>query len=112
MQVLVVALILPSLLLLSTTIAYPLLRISGVLFAGAASLGWMAERLFEIKILVDVIVNAFAQRALVSAAGLFLVSLAVRVLLTPSTRRPISTEVGSKLDTTKPLFENSGAPRF
>lgn len=96
MQVLVVALILPSLLLLSTTIAYPLLRISGVLFAGAASLGWMAERLFEIKILVDVIVNAFAQR----------------VLLTPSTRRPISTEVGSKLDTTEPLFENSGAPKF
>lgn len=81
MQMLVVAAILPSLILMSRTRAYPVLRTGGALFAGAASVGWMAERLLDIHTPVDTIVNVFARHGLVCAISLFLVSLACKVLL-------------------------------
>ena len=81
MQMLVVAIILPSLVLMSRTRAYPILRIGGALFAGGASVGWIVERLLDVKTPVDTIVNAFAQHALGIAIALFLASLATRLLL-------------------------------
>ena len=45
MQLIVVAATMPSLVLLSRTRAYPVLRIGGGLFAGCASTGWIIERL-------------------------------------------------------------------
>lgn len=45
MQLLVVALVVPWLLLLSQTPAYPAVRQGGALLAGAAALAWLAERL-------------------------------------------------------------------
>jgi hypothetical protein len=48
MQMVVVAAILPSLILMSRTSAYPIFRISGAVFAGVASVGWIVERLFDL----------------------------------------------------------------
>ena len=45
MQMAVVALTLPSLILMSRTRAYPWLRVGGALFAGVASVGWIVERM-------------------------------------------------------------------
>jgi hypothetical protein len=81
MQMLAVAVILPSLILMSRTRAYSFLRISGAVFAGVASLGWMVERLFDVNTPIDMVVNEFARHALWLAGILFLVSLACRLLL-------------------------------
>jgi HupE / UreJ protein len=89
MQILVVAAILPSLLLMSRTRAYPALRLGGAIFAGAASAGWVAERLFGVDSNVDLIVNVFARHSLLIALSLFLVSLACRLLLSPGLSEPV-----------------------
>jgi hypothetical protein len=81
MQLLVVASILPSLLLMSRTRAYSVFRIGGAIFAGAASAGWVAERLFAVDTDVDRIVNLFAQHSLLIAISLFLVSITFRLSL-------------------------------
>jgi len=78
MQIIVVAVTLPSLMLLSRTSAYSMLRIGGAMFAGAASLGWFLERLLNIQTPVDAIVNALAQHALWLALILLLLSVACR----------------------------------
>jgi hypothetical protein len=75
MQLAVVAAILPSLLLLSRTRAYSLLRVSTALFAGLASAGWTIERIAGMQSSVDLIVNSLAHRAAWIAPGLFLASL-------------------------------------
>jgi hypothetical protein len=77
MQLLVVAAILPSLMLMSRTRAFPALRIAGGVFAGAASTGWVVERLFEVDVHVDRIVNVFARHALLIAFSLFVISFAL-----------------------------------
>ncbi len=82
MQMLVVAAILPSLILLSRTSAYPAFRMSGAGFAGVASVGWIFERLSNVATPVDAIVNAFARHSLLIALNLSLVSLACRFLFT------------------------------
>ncbi len=83
MQMLVVAAILPSLLLLSRTKGYSWVRIGGAVFAGMASSGWIAERLFDVQTPADTLVNAIARHALPAAVGLLLVSLACWYLFTP-----------------------------
>jgi hypothetical protein len=88
MQMLVVAAILPSLMLMSRTPAYPILRISGAVLAGFASAGWIVERLFEIPTPVDAIVNAFARHSLLIAVNLLAVSFACRLLLVSRAQRP------------------------
>jgi hypothetical protein len=79
-QLLVVAAILPSLLLLSRTPAYALMRITGALFAALGALAWIAERLLGWETPVDLVVGAAASRAPLLARLLFLVSLAWRGL--------------------------------
>jgi hypothetical protein len=74
MQLVVVAAILPSLLLLSSTRMYSCLRIGGALFAGVASAGWIAERLLNVAGPVDFIVDAVAHHAVWLAGGLFVAS--------------------------------------
>ncbi len=88
MQILVVAAVLPSLMLMSGTRAYSTLRIGGAVFAGAASLGWIVERPLNIRLSVDPIVNLFASHALFIAAGLFGASLGCRLLAASHTRGP------------------------
>jgi hypothetical protein len=74
MQLVVVAVTLPSLILMSRTRAYPLLRIGGALFAGVASMGWIAERTFGVHNPMDGVVNSVAHHAAWIAGGLFVVS--------------------------------------
>jgi hypothetical protein len=76
MQLIVVATVMPSLILLSRSRAYSTLRISGALFAGFASGGWIAERLLGVHTPVDIVVNSVAHHAIWIAAILFLISLA------------------------------------
>jgi len=76
MQLIVVAAVMPSLMLMSRTRGYPLLRISAALLAGLASLGWIADRLFGLYSSVDAIVNTVAHRSVWIAAALFTTSLA------------------------------------
>ncbi len=75
MQMIVVAATMPSLLLLSQTSGYSFLRIGGALFAGSASVGWIAERLFSLHNPVDVVVDSIAHHALWIAGALFLISV-------------------------------------
>lgn len=74
-QLVVIAATLPSLLLLSRTPAYALLRIAGALCAGFAALAWIAERLLGFETPVDLVVNMAASQAPLLATILFLVSL-------------------------------------
>ncbi|MEG9433735.1 HupE/UreJ family protein [Terriglobus sp. ADX1] len=75
MQLLVVAFVLPSLLLMSRTRAYSAFRITGAAFASVASAMWIVERLFKIQTPADAIVNLVAQRGAVGAVLLFAASL-------------------------------------
>jgi hypothetical protein len=75
MQLLVVALLLPSLLLMSRTSVYSFFRIAGATFACIASAMWITERLFSVRMHVDTIVNLVAQRGVLCAGILFVASL-------------------------------------
>ena len=75
MQLVVVAATMPSLVLLSRTRAYSLLRIFGALFAAFASLCWIAERLLNVQTSIDALVNSIAHHSAWIAATLFLASL-------------------------------------
>jgi hypothetical protein len=80
MQMIVVAVTLPSLILLSRTRTYSSVRIGGAAFAGIASIGWIIERLTNQETPVDAIVNIFARHAPWIAVTLFLASLVCRFL--------------------------------
>jgi hypothetical protein len=80
MQLVVVAAILPSLLLLSGTRLYSRFRVGGALFAGLASAGWIAERLLNVRGPVDFVVDAIAQRAVWFAGALLVASTLCRRL--------------------------------
>lgn len=77
MQLIVVAATMPSLVLLSRTRAYPVLRIGGGLFAGLASTGWIIERLLDAHSSVDPLVDRVAHHAPWVATVLFVISLLV-----------------------------------
>jgi hypothetical protein len=76
MQMAVVAAILPSLLLMSRTRAYPFLRLVGAFCAGVASVGWIAQRMWGVPSGVDVVVNGLMHHAVWIAVGLLLMSVA------------------------------------
>lgn len=75
MQLIVVAATMPSLVLLSRTRAYPLLRIGGALFAGLASLGWIGERLLGVHNSINLLVDGVAHSAVWIAGALVLISV-------------------------------------
>lgn len=75
MQLMVVVAIMPSLVLLSRTPAYSVLRIGGALFAGFAASGWIAERLLNAPGFTDQVVNAVAHHAGWIAGILFVTSI-------------------------------------
>ncbi len=80
MQLIVVAVTMPSLVLLSRTSSYSVLRIGGALFAGFASLGWIAERLLGVHNSVDGVVHGAAHHGLWIAVGFFVISLTCSLL--------------------------------
>jgi len=75
MQLLVVASILPSLLILSRMPVYRFFRFAGASFAGIAALGWIAERLLGVHTDVDAMVDGVARHGVWLAAALFATSL-------------------------------------
>ena len=80
MQIVVVALALPSLLLMSRTQVYRYFRIGGAGLAALASLAWVSERLFDLQTPVNSVVNGVALHGVPVAAGLLVASLASRYL--------------------------------
>jgi hypothetical protein len=74
MQLVVIAAILPSLLLLSGTRAYSWFRLGGAYFAAIVSAGWTAERLRNVRGSVDFVIDDIAHRAVWLAAGLLAAS--------------------------------------
>jgi hypothetical protein len=87
MQILVVTVTLPSLLLLSRTPAYSLLRVGGALFAALASIGWIIERLLNARSAIDPLVERAAHHGLEIAGILFLLSSLSWLLQTFPTSR-------------------------
>jgi hypothetical protein len=78
MQLVVVAIALPSLILLSRTRLYSSIRTAGALFAGAVAISWIAQRLWDLPNPADVFVTALAQRAGWIAIGLTLLGIIAR----------------------------------
>lgn len=76
MQLFVVAATMPSLLLLSRTRAYSAVRTAAALFAGVASLGWIAERLFNLPNSIDTLVENVAHQAIWIAYALLVSGVA------------------------------------
>jgi HupE/UreJ protein len=92
MQLIVVAAVMPSLLLIRCTPAYRFLRIGGAVVAGCASAGWIAERSLNMHFSVDVIVNGVARQAVWIAGILFLISLGCWLLGNLRNREPTAVE--------------------
>jgi hypothetical protein len=80
MQMVVVAITLPSLLIMSRTLMYRYCRVGGAVLAAIASIAWISERLFDIQTPVDSIVDAIARHGFVMAVLLLAASLACRYL--------------------------------
>jgi hypothetical protein len=78
MQLVVVAIALPSLILLSRTRLYSSIRTAGALFAGAVAIAWIAQRLWDLPNPADAFVMALAQRAGWIAIGLTLLGIIAR----------------------------------
>jgi hypothetical protein len=85
-QLLVVAIVLPSLLLISRTKAYPILRACGAVGACFASIAWIAGRLFDVQTHVDAVINVVARHGVLAAAMVFVTSLACKFLARGSTK--------------------------
>jgi hypothetical protein len=75
MQLIVVAAVMPSLLLLSRTRLYPAFRTIGALFAATAASGWIAQRLWDIQTPTDAFVTVLAQHSGWIALGLTLLGI-------------------------------------
>jgi hypothetical protein len=75
MQLVVVVATMPSLVLLSRTRTYSVLRIGGALFAGFASVGWIVERLLSVHSPANVVVDSVAHHAIWITGVLWVISL-------------------------------------
>lgn len=77
-QLMVVAAVAPSLLLLARTPAYPAFRTAGALFAGVAALAWIAERVSGVANPVAGAMDALLTHGPWLIGGLLLLALALR----------------------------------
>lgn len=92
MQLTVVVATMPSLILLSRSRAYSPFRIGGALFAGLASAGWIAERLFDRHTPVDFVVDNLAHHAGWIASSLLVISILIACLTSVFRKRVILRE--------------------
>jgi hypothetical protein len=95
MQLVVVAIALPSLILLSRTRLYSSIRAAGALFAGAIAIAWIAQRLWDLPNPADAFVMALAQRAGWIAIGLTFLGIIAQSL--PALRAPAGTVWSSRI---------------
>jgi hypothetical protein len=79
MQLVAIAAVLPTLLLLSRSPGYLWMRTGGALLGSAAAVAWLVERLFDVATPVDAIAKACAQAAPLIAAASLALSLALRI---------------------------------
>jgi hypothetical protein len=75
MQLIVVAAMLPSMMLLSRTRSYSVLRIGGASFAIVSSLSWIVERSFNTRNVIDPVVEAVAHEGVWLATALLVLSI-------------------------------------
>lgn len=75
MQIVVVCATMPSLLILSRTRLYSVVRMSGVLFAMVASVGWITERMLETSNPIGPVVESVAKHGPSISLTLFLASI-------------------------------------
>src|SRR3984957_17842576 len=75
MQLVVVTAMLPSMLLLSRTSSYRVLRVGGASFAIVASLSWIVERSFNTRNVIDPVVEAVVHKGAWLATALLVFSL-------------------------------------
>jgi len=80
MQLVVVAIALPSLILLSRTRLYSSIRTVGAVFAGVVAITWIAQRLWDLPNPADAFVMALAQRAGWIAIGMTLLGILAPVV--------------------------------
>jgi hypothetical protein len=92
MQLIVVAAIMPSLVLMSQTRTYSFLRIAGALFAAFAAAGWISERLLGVHNSVDVIVDNVAHHAVGIAGAFYLTSVVSWLLHNAHDKKSTATE--------------------
>lgn len=92
MQLLVVAAVVPSLMLLSRTAVYPWLRRFGAGIAAAATTGWILERSSGVSLYVDAVVNRLAQHTGVLAICIFLFAIGETVLSRREVIRVVASE--------------------
>lgn len=78
MQLVVVAIALPSLILLSRTRLYAAIRTAGALFAGSVALAWIMQRVWDLPNPADAFVMTLAQHAVWIAIGLTLLGVLAR----------------------------------
>ena len=90
MQLIVVIVTLPSLILMSRTPAYAVMRIGGAVFAALASFGWIIERLLDKRTPVDLIVDSVAGHAVWLATVLFCSSVLFWIYYNPRQRATAS----------------------
>lgn len=76
MQLVVVAAILPSLLLLSRTPVYTVFRVTGAALAGVAAASWAIQRSFSVMNPIDRWVEQGARHGITIAVALFMLSIA------------------------------------
>ena len=76
MQLVVVAAILPSLLLLSRTSVYSIFRVAGALLAGIAAASWAVQRIFSVANPLDRWVERAAAHGIAIAVTLLAISIA------------------------------------
>lgn len=75
MQLMVVACVMPSLMLLSRTRIYTPFRLGGAFFAGIAAAGWVLERSLNRSFGVDTVVDGLAKHSIQAALILLLVAV-------------------------------------
>ncbi|HEY1756206.1 MAG TPA: HupE/UreJ family protein [Bryobacteraceae bacterium] len=100
MQLVVVAIALPSLIILSRTRLYPSIRTAGGLFAGAVAIAWLAQRLWDLPNPIDAFVMALAQHAAWIAGGLTLLGVAAGSA--PTLRKQIASGAGPERPSSGP----------
>jgi hypothetical protein len=91
MQLVVVAAVLPSLVLLSRTSRYSVLRIGGAVFACFTSAGWIVERLLNVHNHFGPVVGSVGDGAIWIGSALFVVSLVCWWLHEPKDEPPNAT---------------------
>lgn len=80
MQLVVVLCVMPSLMLLSRTKAYPSFRVFGALFAGIAACGWIIERVFNLDLHVDKVVDVLAKHSILLVLVLFVIAIVANLI--------------------------------